>query len=62
MLIADAIKEGDFYGMQTFDQALLKLYEDGPHHPQRRRSGGEQPARLQALVQQQGHDVSLMSF
>ena len=29
MLIADAIKEGDFYGMQTFDQALLGLYEEG---------------------------------
>ena len=28
-LIGDAIKEGDFYGMQTFDQALLTLYEDG---------------------------------
>jgi twitching motility protein PilT len=28
-LIGDAIKEGDFYGMQTFDQALLNLYEDG---------------------------------
>ena len=26
---ADAIKEGEFYGMQTFDQALLKLYEEG---------------------------------
>ena len=28
-LVHDAIKEGDFYGMQTFDQALLKLYEEG---------------------------------
>ena len=28
-MIHDAIREGDFYGMQTFDQALLKLYEDG---------------------------------
>ena len=25
----DAITEGDYYGMQTFDQALLRLYEDG---------------------------------
>lgn len=29
MEITDAIKEGEIYGMQTFDQALLKLYQDG---------------------------------
>jgi twitching motility protein PilT len=28
-LIEDVIGEGDFYGMQTFDQHLLKLYQDG---------------------------------
>ena len=27
--IADAIAEGDYYGMQTFDQHLLRLYQDG---------------------------------
>ncbi len=27
-LIRDAIEEGEFYGMQTFDQALLQLYKD----------------------------------
>jgi twitching motility protein PilT len=27
--IPDIIAEGEFYGMQTFDQALLKMYEDG---------------------------------
>jgi twitching motility protein PilT len=27
-LIRDAIEEGEFYGMQTFDQALLHLYSD----------------------------------
>ncbi len=27
--IEDAIKEGEYYGMQTFDQHLLKLYADG---------------------------------
>ncbi|MDX1450558.1 MAG: hypothetical protein R3246_16035 [Acidimicrobiia bacterium] len=25
----DAIEEGEYYGMQTFDQHLLKLYEAG---------------------------------
>ena len=27
--IVDAIAEGDYYGMQTFDQHLLELYQDG---------------------------------
>lgn len=27
--LEDAIKEGEYYGMQTFDQHLLKLYADG---------------------------------
>jgi twitching motility protein PilT len=28
-LIADAIAEGEYYGMQTFDQHILELYRDG---------------------------------
>jgi twitching motility protein PilT len=28
-LIEDAIAEGGYYGMQTFDQHLLQLYADG---------------------------------
>ncbi len=27
--IRDAIGEGEYYGMQTFDQALVRLYQDG---------------------------------
>ncbi|MDH4139711.1 MAG: PilT/PilU family type 4a pilus ATPase [Coriobacteriia bacterium] len=27
-LIRDAMEEGEYYGMQTFDQSLLKLYQD----------------------------------
>jgi twitching motility protein PilT len=27
--IRDAMDEGDYYGMQTFDQALLRLYQEG---------------------------------
>ncbi|MBW3548858.1 MAG: PilT/PilU family type 4a pilus ATPase [Actinobacteria bacterium] len=27
--ITDAIADGDYYGMQTFDQHLLRLYQDG---------------------------------
>jgi twitching motility protein PilT len=28
-LIEDVIREGDFYGMQTFDQHLVQLVKDG---------------------------------
>lgn len=28
-MIKDAIEEGDYYGMQTFDQSLLELYSQG---------------------------------
>ena len=28
-LIRDAMEEGEYYGMQTFDQSLLRLYQDG---------------------------------
>jgi twitching motility protein PilT len=27
--LGEVIAEGSYYGMQTFDQALLRLYEDG---------------------------------
>ena len=47
-MIGSAIKEGEFYGMQTFDQALLQPLRRRPDHPARRRPGGQQPARLQA--------------
>ena len=62
MLIADAIKEGDFYGMQTFDQALLKLYEDGLITLSDAAQVASNPHDFKLLVQQQGHDVSLMTF
>ena len=62
MLIGDAIKEGDFYGMQTFDQALLKLYEDGLITLSDAAQVASNPHDFKLLVQQQGHDVSLMTF
>ena len=62
MLINDAIKEGDFYGMQTFDQALLKLYEEGLITLSDAAQVASNPHDFKLLVQQQGHDVSLMTF
>jgi len=62
MLIADAIKEGDFYGMQTFDQALLGLYEEGLITLSDAAQMASNPHDFKLLVQQHGHDVSLMTF
>jgi twitching motility protein PilT len=61
-MIADAIKEGDFYGMQTFDQALLKLYEGGFITLSDAASEAANPHDFKLLVQAHGHDVSLMTF
>ena len=61
-LIGDAIKEGDFYGMQTFDQALLNLYEDGLITLADAAQVASNPHDFKLLVQSQGHDVSLMTF
>lgn len=61
-LVHDAIAEGDFYGMQTFDQALLKLYEDGMITLSDAASVAANPHDFKLLVQQKGHDVSLMTF
>jgi len=61
-LVHDAIAEGDFYGMQTFDQALLKLYEDNMITLSDAASVAANPHDFKLLVQQQGYDVSLMTF
>jgi twitching motility protein PilT len=61
-MIPDAIKEGEYYGMQTFDQALLKLYEEGLITLNDASSVAGNPHDFKLLVQAQGHDVSLMTY
>ena len=46
--LSEVIAEGTYYGMQTFDQALLTLYQDGQDLDGRGAQGGHPPARLQA--------------
>jgi Tfp pilus assembly ATPase PilU len=48
--------------MQTFDQALLKLYEEGLITLADAAQVASNPHDFKLLVQQQGHDVSLMTF
>jgi twitching motility protein PilT len=61
-MIVQALKEGEFYGMQTFDQALLKLYEDGMITLHDAAQVASNPHDFKLMIQAQGHDVSLMTF
>lgn len=57
----DAIKEGDYYGMKTFDQSLLELYRDGLITLQDAASVASNPHDFKLMAQQEGFDVSLIS-
>jgi twitching motility protein PilT len=61
-LIHDAIAEGEYYGMQTFDQSLLKLYEAGMISLSDAAQVAANPHDFKLLAQQRGHDVSLMQY
>ena len=60
--ISQAIKEGEFYGMTTFDQALLNLYEEGLITLHDAAQVASNPHDFKLLVQAKGHDVSLMTL
>ena len=62
MMVHEAIQEGEFYGMQTFDQALLKLYEQGLITLADASQVASSPHDFKLLVQQHGHDVSLINY
>lgn len=59
--IEDAIKEGDYYGMHTFDQSLLSLYKQGLVSLQDAASVATSPHDFKLMAQQEGYDVSLIS-
>jgi twitching motility protein PilT len=59
--IETAIREGEFYGMQTFDQSLLGLYEQGLVTLNEAVQVATTPHDFKLLVQSHGHDVSLMN-
>lgn len=61
-MVHDAIAEGDYYGMQTFDQSLLRLYEAGLISLTDAAQVAKNPHDFKLLVQQQGHDISLMPY
>jgi twitching motility protein PilT len=59
--IHTAIREGEYYGMQTFDQSLLTLYERGLVTLHEAVQMATSPHDFKLLVQAHGHDISLMS-
>lgn len=59
--ITEAIKEGDYYGMKTFDQSLLELYKSGMITLQDAASIASNPHDFKLMAQQEGYDVSLIS-
>jgi twitching motility protein PilT len=52
--IPDIIAEGEFYGMQTFDQALLKMYEDGSITLEDALTGATNPHDLHLAMRKAG--------
>jgi twitching motility protein PilT len=53
-LIYDIIAEGEFYGMQTFDQSLLELYKNGVINLERAMAAATNPHDFELLVRQEG--------
>lgn len=59
--IQDAIREGDYYGMYTFDQSLLSLFRQGLVTLQDAAAIATSPHDFKLMAQQEGYDVSLIS-
>lgn len=59
--IQDAIREGDYYGMCTFDQSLLSLFRQGLVTLQDAAAIATSPHDFKLMAQQEGFDVSLIS-
>lgn len=59
--IQEALREGDYYGMQTFDQSLLKLYKKNLVTLRDAALIASNPHDFKLMAQQEGYDVSLIS-
>ena len=52
--IIDLIKEGEFYGMQTFDRALFDLYQSGSIQLQDAVAGASSPHDFKLMLENAG--------
>ncbi len=55
--IFTAVKEGEFYGMQTFDQSLIGLFEEGAITMTEAVAVATNPHDFKLLAQSRGHEV-----
>ena len=51
--IEEVVADGEYYGMQTFDQSLLALYESGQIELNDALSASTRPHDLRLLIEQQ---------
>ena len=58
--IKQAVAEGDFYGMQTFDQSLLDLYEQGLINLADAQLMASSPHDFRLLVQSRGYEMPVV--
>ena len=56
--IQEAIAEGEYYGMQTFDQALLKLVEEGRVNYEEALVSASKPQNFRLMVKSLGRDLT----
>lgn len=53
-MLHEVIADGEFYGMQTFDQALLKLFRAGAISLEEARTGASNPHDFEVALRQEG--------
>jgi twitching motility protein PilT len=53
-MIEEIVKEGSFYGMQTFDQALIQLYRSGLVDLEEARAGATNPHDFEVALRTEG--------
>ena len=56
--IEGIIAEGEYYGMQTFDQSLLALYKEGTIHLREAISASTTPHDLRLMIEQYTMEVA----
>jgi twitching motility protein PilT len=59
--IKTALQEGDFYGMQSFDQSLLYLFEQGLVSLSDAQLVASSPHDFRLLVQSHGHEMPVLA-
>ncbi len=57
--IYTAVKEGEYYGMQTFDQSLLGLFERGAITMEDALGAATHPHDFKLMAQARGHEISM---